>query len=261
MKSGSHISRASARITVTALSLLCSAGILAAEPATSQNGVRFSATPFLWLAGMDGEVTVRGRSADFDVSFGDILENLDMSFMGRFQMETGNWVIQAEPIYMKLSDSVRGPAGFIDADGDMEAFIGKFTAGYAFQFEESRLIAFAGIRYWSLEVGLELTAPGATVDVEKSDDFVDPIVGGRFDSTLSGKWRIHLEADIGGFGTGTEFTWDFTGLLGYDFSPTKTVFAGYRIMDVDYEKKGPLGANNQLDLQMDGPIIGAQFRF
>jgi len=50
--------------------------------------------------------------------------------------------------------------------------------------------------------------------------------------------------------------WQAIGMLGYDVSKSTTIFAGYRAIDLDYEKRG-----DELDLTFHGPVVGVDFRF
>ena len=50
---------------------------LAQSPATSSSGQpEISLTPYLWMAGLGGDVGFRSQSGSIDASFGDILKNV-----------------------------------------------------------------------------------------------------------------------------------------------------------------------------------------
>ena len=40
-------------------------------------------TPYFWAAELKGDATLRGRTGSVDVSFRDIMDKLDIAFMGR----------------------------------------------------------------------------------------------------------------------------------------------------------------------------------
>ena len=46
----------------------------------STSGPEISLTPYLWTAGLGGDVGFRGQSGSIDASFGDILKNVKMGF-------------------------------------------------------------------------------------------------------------------------------------------------------------------------------------
>lgn len=68
--------------------------------------------------------------------------------------------------------------------------------------------------------------------------WVDPIVGLRGQVNLTRWLYLAAQADVGGFGAGSQITWNVLGSLGVNF--TRNVFAelGYRYMYVDYDRNG-----------------------
>ncbi|MCL6608031.1 MAG: hypothetical protein K6T74_08065 [Geminicoccaceae bacterium] len=46
---------------------------------------RFSVSPYLWMAGMNGTVSMPGRSASFDVDFDDLLDSFEFGYMTQFE--------------------------------------------------------------------------------------------------------------------------------------------------------------------------------
>jgi len=130
---------------------------------------------------------------------------------------------------------------------------------------EPRLIVdlYAGGRYTYVNIKLDGNLLNI-VDEEGSKDWVDPIVGVRSLWTLSPKWAVALGGDVGGFGVGSDFAWQATGLLGYQVhflgDEHAQVFAGYRIISQDYETGS--GTNKTAwDIDLKGPVIGLSYHF
>jgi len=73
---------------------------------------------------------------------------------------------------------------------------------------------------------------------------------------LSDKWSLTGYGDIGGFGVGSDFTYDLYAAANYNFNPNISMVLGYRYLSVDYDDNGFL-----YDISQNGPVIGAQFRF
>ena len=63
-------------------------------------------------------------------------------------------------------------------------------------------------------------------------------------------------ADIGGFGVGSQFTWEIYAGLDYAFTEHVSAAAGFRYLSINYDQTGT-------DLKLDtyGPVIGATLRF
>jgi hypothetical protein len=82
----------------------------APQEASSFRGWNFEVAPFyLWLPAQDGTVTVRGRSADVDLSVGDTLDLLFDSFKfaatGRAEARKGNALLTLDLVYMNLEEN------------------------------------------------------------------------------------------------------------------------------------------------------------
>jgi hypothetical protein len=70
------------------------------------------------------------------------------------------------------------------------------------------------------------------------------------------KWTGQLRADIGGFGVGSESTWQIWGDVRYAFSDSFSANVGYRALEFDYEAD-----NAHHDITMSGPVIGILWNF
>lgn len=73
---------------------------------------------------------------------------------------------------------------------------------------------------------------------------------------VGGGFAIPLYADVGGFGVGSDLTWQLFGGVTYRFNQTVSAALGYRHLDVDYEKDSFVW-----NVSFSGPVIGALFRF
>jgi hypothetical protein len=77
---------------------------------------------------------------------------------------------------------------------------------------------------------------------------------------LNEKWSFLGRADIGGFGVGSDFSWNALAGFGYKTSETQTAYIGYRALSVDRED----GTGDDLfkwDVLYYGPEIGYEFRW
>jgi hypothetical protein len=84
-----------------------------------------------------------------------------------------------------------------------------------------------------------------------SQNWIDPLVGGRIQAALSPKIAVTLAGDVGGWGVGSQLDYQVVALLGYKIKPTWTLQAGYRYLDVDYKSGGPV-----FDTAMSGVLFG-----
>lgn len=139
---------------------------------------------------------------------------------------------------------------------------------------------YGGGRLWwqqaELSVGLtaalqlELPRRSFTVEggraVAKSGDvtWVDPIVGLRLRHQFAPGSELTLSGDVGGFGVGSQFSWQALGAYRWTFARTQSAIwsamIGYRALYADYSK----GSGDTLyayDMLQHGPMMGISARF
>lgn len=228
-------------------------------PASS--GWSFGFAPYLWASGMEGDVATLPPAppAQVDAGFDDILESMDIAFMGIAELRKDRFGVLADLLYMKLSADGETPGPlFNGADLDLEAFIGTFEGSYrAVESDLGHLDLLAGVRVWS--VTTELTLGAGLLPArqrEDSETWVDPVIGvqGRLD--LGSGFHLMGMGNVGGFGVASDITWDVFAGLGYQANDWFAPVIGYRHLEVDYDKGDFL-----FDVEMSGPLIGGVLRF
>jgi hypothetical protein len=252
---------------------LAGTGVYAQEASPGESKWEFIVTPYFWMVGIDGDVSAKGKKADVNVNFGDIVKDLD--FGGEVHMEAwkGRWGILLDPTFLKLSEDgeFMSPAlGPVDVDVEVQEWLvdlgGFYQLGkWPVKKDGEQMIsleALGGGRYWYVKTKLDLEVPLAGFErkVEKSKDWIDPFIGLRLRADLTKRFSFVLRGDIGGFGVGSEFTWNTSAVLGYGVSRVVGLWLGYRALGVDYESGS--GANKfEFDAIMHGPIAGVSFYF
>ena len=249
-------------VALAALALvLCGAPARAQESSQDDEGWSVRLTPYLWFAGLKGDVGVGGRIAEVDASFGDIVDHLELGAMGALEARHGRWGLGADVMYLKLGDDgdIATPGPLVDHfDFDMSALIISPQVSYRVTRPgRASVDLLGGIRYWHLSNTLKLTGETEReLELDASKGWVDPMVGARLGLDFSDRWFGLARGDIGGFGAGSEFSWQALGAIGYRFDSLGrySALAGYRYLDVDYDDEGFL-----FDIGMGGPTIGFIF--
>jgi len=233
----------------------------------------FLIAPYGWLAGVDGAVTAKGVEVDVDKSPSDFFDIVsDIDFVAELHMEAkkGPWIILLDPTYLKVSTD--GKVGPVDADVTTEFALVDIAGLYRFYerpigADNSRKLSFdvlAGARYWHLEsdIDLELRLERFNLkkDFEARKDWIDPILGLRTGVNLTRKLTLWARADIGGFGVGSDFSWNVSAVLGYDVYRNITLALGYRVLDVNFED-GSGDDKTELNATLHGPMLGLVFFF
>src|SRR3954447_17549499 len=88
---------------------------LSAFAQTSATPFKYQITPYIWFSGLNGTLGARGRTADVDASFNNILDNLDMVGTGAFEGRWNRWRLLVDTQYIKVS-GVSGTPGPIFTD-------------------------------------------------------------------------------------------------------------------------------------------------
>ncbi len=208
----------------------------------------YYASVYLFAAAMGGETS---RGYDFDMSFSDILDNLDMTYMGNFGMQKGKWTFQTDLIYMKLGTK----PGPILTNIQLKSWIVTPTVSYrVIESGTWDVDVLAGARY--LYIAPYITTI-ADPEIDTSSSGWDGIVGFKADYTINTKWFMPLAFDVGA--GDTDLTWQAFAGVGYKYE-NFDVIAGYRHLEWDFDDTDPGGgALNSLDIS--GPIIGGKYRF
>jgi opacity protein-like surface antigen len=213
--------------------------------------------PYLWAAGVNGNVKAHGVDADVDESFSDILDSLDFGLMLAYehQFENGNSLL-VDSLYIKLTDDAT--VSHVDVNSELE--LGFLEVDGAFPLADKYGIdAIAGVRGWWTH--LDIDAP-PVADVSPSWQWLDPVVGARWSVPLAEKWALAMRGDIGGFGIGSacDFTWQGLAAATYEMSEQTKLGFGYRYMRIDRDSGSGAG-ERKVDLALSGFIAGLEFRF
>ena len=232
--------------------------VLSASQATAQsssNQWQIAVAPYLWAAGMDGAMTIADVEQDFDVPFSDIIENLDLAFMGHFDMRNERWVLSSDLIFVDLEDGEDLGAGTVTTG--VELTLIEVTGGY----RVSPIVALlAGARWVDLGASLRYTGVILDEDSSAGKSWIDPLVGVHVFAPLSDRWWLGFRGDVGGFGAGSKFAWQAYADIGFKASDRVSIILGYHALDIDYEEGGGLQTVG-LDVLMSGPQLGVAFFF
>jgi hypothetical protein len=119
----------------------------------------------------------------------------------------------------------------------------------------------AGARYNNLSG--ELIGPGV-LPVPRvasgTQDWWDPIIGANVAYPLGEKFSLNCRGDVGGFGAGSDLTWQAFPYVNWQFNRWGSVQLGYRWVYVDYED-GAGATLFRYDVLTQGPQVGMTVRF
>ena len=93
-----------------------------------------------------------------------------------------------------------------------------------------------------------------------SKTFYDPILIIRLTTDINNEWLFQFRGDLGGFGIGSDFTWQLQAYAGYRFTTLFQLSVGYRMLGIDYDK-GEDDEHFIFDMNEFGPVIRLGFNF
>lgn len=236
------------------LSTIALASLTTAAAAEPWSG---SATLYGWLPAVQGAQEGRDGSPIVDVTGPDVLDSLQFALMGAGEIRRGKLGFMFDGVYTDLDFD--GEAERVDVSGELNMKL-YFASGAASWrvYEENGAIAdvYGGIRATgtTLDFGVDIGRFSPNREVTVS--WVDPIIGLRGAYPLNDRFSVSGRADIGGFGVGSELTWQAYGGVNYAFTDAWYGTLGYRYMAIDYEAD-----RLTLDIDLHGPLIGVTYQF
>jgi hypothetical protein len=257
-------------ITAVLTAGICRAAESAAQPTPpDQDGWQFFMPTYLWMPGIDGDMTAKGRTADVSVDPQDVFDHTDVGIILYLEVRKQKYGFFIEPFYTVLSADSSGTSNFGDTrsvDLELEQWIA--TGGGFYQLVHTggdkplTLDVMAGARWWSMKNTLTFKGPIiGRVQGTDTTEFLDPYVGFRARQYLTRKLFVAVRGDVGGFDLSddcSDLSWQALGLVGYDFNQYFTLHAGYRALAGDYDEGG--GANKtSVDVVLHGAMIGFDF--
>jgi hypothetical protein len=247
------------------LSLLSTAVISPAGVAQASERWQWTVEPYLMASSISGTAGIgRVAGADVDMDAGDILDKLEVGAMIRGEvLHESGWGMMADYAFMRLRDDLSLPlGGIVDAkvrQGIFEAAVFK-----RHPLDKGYYDLYGGIRWWDNDVDVTVNPavlPGSAA-ARAEEDWVDPIIGGRYFHPVSKRWTLLLQGDIGGFSIGSDFTYSLAAGGTYQMTDAMRLTLKYKALSVDYEqgRRGTPGSF-RYDAITHGPIVGVAFDF
>jgi hypothetical protein len=251
------------------LVLLAMAGGASAQSAgtppapSSPPGWQFSITPYAWLPGLTGTVqTPLPRVGDRSMQLGSGTVITDLStvpVMVAGEARYGRFALVGDIFYAGLQQDIQTrdqlfQGGHTRLTSTIGTILGMVEV---LDTPRQSLEVGAGTRIWDIGMKVSLN-PGLLPGViqKRSLTWADPLLAARYHAALSPAFGVSLYGDIGGFGAGSQLTWQAIGSVDYDLTSSTTLRAGWRYLRVD-RTRGSIG----VDVGFNGPFVAATFRF
>lgn len=227
--------------------------------------------PYLFFGSIDGDMGVgRATSVPLNVKAGDVLQKFQFGFMGRFEVRKGRWGGMFEASYIELGDSISmtgtlpGTERVTDAEFEQTMLEG-FLTYRVHRTDKTSVDLFGGVRYWDMDIDLQITGPLITEDLTRGERWTDPVFGVRVIHFISDRWFIPLRGDLGGFGgkgATSDFTWNVQAGIGFQANKHMFLVVQYKALGVDFDND-KLGTPDffAFDAITHGPVLGLGLKF
>jgi len=222
--------------------------VFTAPPAQAEEDKwNFEITPYLWAPGINGDVTVRGRQADFDVSFNDLVKYVDKGGAVLGVAQYDRWLLWGQGDYFSLSNDLNTPAG---GKIDVDITIATVAVGYQFDGWKAgqTFDVMIGQQYTRLDTTVRLNAVGT---FESNRDITDTVLVVRPSFPLSERWRFNPTLVYGkGDSDNTYTLWP---QFQYQISKTWETRIGYRRLHYAIDNDN---GTDKLNITFNGPMLG-----
>lgn len=206
---------------------------------------------------LTGDITFAAGGDTRTLSLSDLTSSVQPGFAMELDVWKGDWGLLTEIFAVDYEGKAATDQNAIFTT-QAEESVGRLAIG-------RRIVpgahVYAGARFWSTSLDFRVGEPNPG-QLDGSDNWIDPVIGGSIDKPLGEGWFTTLDADVGGFGVSSSFTWQAMGAFGYEVSPGWSVLVRYRATGVDYETDAASfdGTVNYATIR-HGALFGAVFHF
>ena len=209
---------------------------------------------YLWASDIDIEDS-NGDSST--ISFSEIVDNLDLVFMGHLGGQKGKLGFMIDAIYLDMSETERdhvAPGIIHDKTEIQSTIITPIMTYRVVEDNQFNLDVLGGMRYLYMDVNLKFNVLD---DLGDDGSVYNGVVGFRGNAQLNKNWSLPFYYDIGK--GDSELTYQAFAGARYSF-PSFDLSAGYRYMKFKFDDDDDFGGvlNN---LVIKGPMVGAKYWF
>jgi len=211
--------------------------------------------PYLWAPWIHGIVGTTDRNANVSVTPSELFSHFRFGLLGAVEADHKRLLLPLDFLWLRLGENNALPNTPDERTVEVKAQIFVLTPKVGVRLMNSgmfKIDALAGFRYWHLGQSLDFSPPIAGFALSRSQNWVDPLVGGRILLNLSPKIAATIAGDVGGWGAGSQLDYQVVGLLGYRIKPAVALQLGYRYLDVNYRNGGQI-----FSVAISGLLIGA----
>jgi hypothetical protein len=213
--------------------------------------------PYLWAPSISGTSQVGALPPmDLDVSFSDILDNLEMAMSLHTEFHFGKFAFVLDPTYLSIEVEVETPGSLASPTATVDIWMVEAWGSYQLT---DNLEVLGGARWQDQELEVNLGLPSPPFpgnDFSGGDDWLDWFVGARLTLPMGTKWRFIARGDVVVAGD-SDSSYNVEVFLNRRIRQTMAVHIGYRYFKDDYDN----APTYVWDTEQKGPVIGYIWSF
>lgn len=236
---------------------------VSAQTTTPENKWGFLIEPYIMFPNITGQIGLGNLpEVELDANTGDIFGKLHMAAMLYLEAKNDKWAITSDFVFMNLQEDIRPGKLIRSGTATVKQSIWEVAGLYRiYSFLEVGVGGRLNYLVTDIEAERNVLPEGSEeLSGHHSKTFYDPILITRLSYNIDNKWLFQFRGDLGGFGIGSDLTWQLQGYAGYRFSNLFQLTAGYRILAIDYNKSA---YEKQFIFNVNefGPVIRLGFNF
>lgn len=242
---------------------ICHAGshqaVAPIDPIPHQKELQFGLSTYILAAGVTGSVGIDRQRADFESSFGDILENLNEGMALSGFASYDKWSLRADYLYMGMGiNSSTGLPIYEEIDTNLKVNIFTSLLSYhVWENDEAYINLGLGARLFHLSGDVSLNSSSnffPDLKGDSSQDIWDGIIAFTGSYQFAPKWSLRFYGDIGS--GDSDLTWQTHLSCGYQCNDSLIVLLGLRQVGCQFES-----GNIDLEIAFSGPQLGVVYTF
>ena len=230
--------------------------IATAAPATAAEW-EFIVNPYFMAPAIDGDLGVGRFDAKVGASPSDVFSRLNWGVMGTVEANNGEWGFNLDVNYLNV-DATDDRKRRFSVNGHQAAY----TATVLRRVHPAAWV-YVGARLSDMGIRLDCNTDCPVVgdrSARRNKQWVEYLAGFRATLPFNDRVDLTVNADVGGFGIGSEVSVNAWPQLGLRISKRAKAMLGYRMIYVKHES-GEGASRFVYDALTFGPTIGAEFRF
>ena len=213
--------------------------------------------PYLWGINLEGDLYRGPVHQEIDVSFSDILDNMDIAGQIYIELGKGKHSVHFDYTYLRLKPEptpLPNPPFIAGGELATKLTVNLFEPAYNYRWKgpDGPALVF-GARLTDMQVRMK---PGNLPAIESGPDWWDYFVGIKTHNAISEQWDFDFYGTVGT--GGSDLPWTLNATFGRRYSNENRLLLGFRLWGVDYSDGKDL-EYGALDLKYYGFIIGYEF--